>query len=485
MDRAHRIGQKKEVQVFRLCTENSIEEKVIEKAYKKLRLDALVIQQGRLVENTKTVNKDDLLSMVRYGAEMVFSSEPSKITAEDIDAIIQKGERSTAELNQKLQSFSENAMKFAMDGGISAYDFAEEKEPENLDQVDQLKQLMGANWVDPPKRERKRIVSYAETHPQGRKDGSKPAGPKVTKFPALPDYHFYDNARINEINKKQEAYEIQEHNKTQRRAAMEAQGCSPEVIDKELASEEYHNAVPLTEEDVKEREELMSKGFSNWTRKDFNAFVRACERHGRRSIVEIAKEVEGKSEEEVRAYAKVFLERGASHLQDADRIFKNIERGEQRIQRQAAIMTAIATKLNKYKNPWQELKFQYGPAKGKAYTEEEDRFLVCMVHKLGYGAWDELKAEIRNSWRFRFDWYFKSRTPQELSRRCDTLIRLVEKENEEDEERATATKKKSGSRKEDSRAPSESAGAGGRKRKGSESLGGETGGSAGGKKSKE
>ena len=75
MDRAHRIGQRKEVQVFRLCVENSIEEKVIEKAYKKLRLDALVIQQGRLTENTKSVNKDDLLSMVRYGAEMVFSSE--------------------------------------------------------------------------------------------------------------------------------------------------------------------------------------------------------------------------------------------------------------------------------------------------------------------------------------------------------------------------------------------------------------------------
>jgi hypothetical protein len=38
---------------------------VIEKAYKKLRLDALVIQQGRLVEGTKGVNKEDLLQMVR------------------------------------------------------------------------------------------------------------------------------------------------------------------------------------------------------------------------------------------------------------------------------------------------------------------------------------------------------------------------------------------------------------------------------------
>lgn len=51
-------------------------------------------------------------------------------------------------------------------------------------------------------------------------------------------------------------------------------------------------------------------------------------------------------------------------------------------------------------------------------TEEEDRFILCMVHKLGYGAWDELKAEIRRSWRFRFDWFFKSRMPQVLGFIC-------------------------------------------------------------------
>ena len=36
----------------RFCIENGIEEKVIEKAYKKLRLDALVIQQGRLTDQS-------------------------------------------------------------------------------------------------------------------------------------------------------------------------------------------------------------------------------------------------------------------------------------------------------------------------------------------------------------------------------------------------------------------------------------------------
>ena len=117
MDRAHRIGQKKEVQVFRLCVEHSIEEKVIEKAYKKLRLDALVIQQGRLTENAnKNVNKEDLLQMVRYGAEMVFSSEAASLTDEDIDAIIKKGERATEDLNQKMQQFADGAMQFTLDG---------------------------------------------------------------------------------------------------------------------------------------------------------------------------------------------------------------------------------------------------------------------------------------------------------------------------------------------------------------------------------
>ena len=31
-------------------------------------------------------------------------------------------------------------------------------------------------------------------------------------------------------------------------------------------------------------------------------------------------------------------------------------------------MNAIAAKLERYKNPWQELKLQYGANKGKAYT---------------------------------------------------------------------------------------------------------------------
>ena len=49
-DRAHRIGQKKQVRVFRFITDNTVEDRIVERAEMKLRLDNVVIQQGiRLV----------------------------------------------------------------------------------------------------------------------------------------------------------------------------------------------------------------------------------------------------------------------------------------------------------------------------------------------------------------------------------------------------------------------------------------------------
>lgn len=70
------------------------------------------------------VNKDELLQMVRFGAEMVFSSKDSTITDEDIDRIIAKGEEATAELDAKMKKFTEDAIKFKMDD--SMYCAAEE-----------------------------------------------------------------------------------------------------------------------------------------------------------------------------------------------------------------------------------------------------------------------------------------------------------------------------------------------------------------------
>lgn len=92
MDRAHRIGQKKQVCVFRLVTENTVDEKIVERAAVKLRLDRMVIQQGRLVDNKQNLGKDEMLSMIRHGAKQVFASKESNIGQDDIDEILRIGE---------------------------------------------------------------------------------------------------------------------------------------------------------------------------------------------------------------------------------------------------------------------------------------------------------------------------------------------------------------------------------------------------------
>ncbi|XAR57121.1 Calcium/calmodulin-dependent protein kinase [Bertholletia excelsa] len=423
-DRAHRIGQKKEVQVFRFCTEYTIEEKVIERAYKKLALDALVIQQGRLAEQ-KTVNKDELLQMVRFGAEMVFSSKDSTITDEDIDRIIAKGEEATAELDAKMKKFTEDAIKFKMDDTADLYDFDDEKDETKLD----LKKIVSDNWIEPPKRERKRNYSESEYFKQTmRQSGpARPREPRIPRMPQLHDFQFFNTQRLSELYEKEVRYLMQTHQKNQLKDTIEVD--EPEEL-----------GDPLTAEEQEEKERLLEEGFSTWSRRDFNTFIRACEKYGRGDVKSIASEMEGKSEEEVERYAKVFKER-YKELNDYDRIIKNIERGEARISRKDEIMKAIGKKLDRYKNPWLELKIQYGQNKGKLYNEECDRFMICMVHKLGYGNWDELKAAFRTSPLFRFDWFVKSRTTQELARRCDTLIRLIERENQEFDERERQARK--------------------------------------------
>ena len=62
MDRAHRIGQTKQVQVFRFVTENTVEERIVERAEMKLRLDKIVIQQGRLTDGQNKLQKDEVRS---------------------------------------------------------------------------------------------------------------------------------------------------------------------------------------------------------------------------------------------------------------------------------------------------------------------------------------------------------------------------------------------------------------------------------------
>ncbi|RZF47647.1 hypothetical protein LSTR_LSTR009531 [Laodelphax striatellus] len=127
-----------------------------------------------------------------------------------------------------------------------------------------------------------------------------------------------------------------------------------------------------------------------------------------------------------------------------------IERGEATIERRARMEKALEKKIARYRTPFHQLTILYGTDKGKDYTEEEDRFLVCMLHKLGFdkeNVYEELRAAVRWAPQFRFDWFIKSKTAVELQSRCEFLITLIERENQDLEEKERAEKNKRSSRR--------------------------------------
>ena len=69
--------------MFRLVTEDTIEQKVVERAQQKLKLDAMVVQQGRLNDKDK-LSRDELLNAIRFGADKIFKSKDSSITDDDV-----------------------------------------------------------------------------------------------------------------------------------------------------------------------------------------------------------------------------------------------------------------------------------------------------------------------------------------------------------------------------------------------------------------
>ncbi|XP_053773417.1 probable global transcription activator SNF2L1 isoform X3 [Desmodus rotundus] len=436
MDRAHRIGQKKPVRVFRLITDNTVEERIVERAEIKLRLDSIVIQQGRLIDQqSNKLAKEEMLQMIRHGATHVFASKESELTDEDITTLLERGEKKTAEMNERLQKMGESSLRnFRMDTEQSLYKFEGEDYRE--------KQKLGmVEWIEPPKRERKANYAVDAYFREALRvsEPKVPKAPRPSKQPNVQDFQFFP-PRLFELLEKEILY----YRKTiGYKVPRNSDIPNPAVAQRE-EQKKIDGAEPLTPEETEEKEKLLTQGFTNWTKRDFNQFIKANEKYGRDDIDNIAREVEGKTPEEVMEYSAVFWER-CNELQDIEKIMAQIERGEARIQRRISIKKALDAKIARYKAPFHQLRIQYGTSKGKNYTEEEDRFLICMLHKMGFdreNVYEELRQCVRNAPQFRFDWFIKSRTAMEFQRRCNTLISLIEKENMEIEERERAEKKK-------------------------------------------
>jgi len=445
MDRAHRIGQKKQVRVFRFVTENTVDEKIVERAGVKLRLDRMVIQQGRLAEQKQNLGKDEMLNIIKHGAKKIFASKEDEDVDFDIDALLERGEKKSMEEKDKLDTLGESNLRaFTLDTKPedSVYNF------EGEDFREKQREDIGMNWIAPPKRERKANYAvdayFREALRTGANEPKAHKAPRPPKQPIVQDFQFFP-ARLFELLDN----EIYFYRQTvgYRVPLNTDLGADAKKLQKE-EQRKIDEAYDLNEDEQEEKEDLLTQGFTNWSKRDFNTFIRLHEKYGRDDIDQISKEVEGKTPEEVKEYSTIFWER-SQELQDIDRIMTQIEKGETKIQRRALIKKALDAKIARYRAPFHQLRIAYGTNKGKNYTEEEDRFLVCMLHKLGFdkeNVYEELRSTVRNAPQFRFDWFIKSRTAMELQRRCNTLITLIERENHEIEEKEKAEKKKKGNK---------------------------------------
>ncbi|CAM9388149.1 unnamed protein product, partial [Laminaria digitata] len=392
---------------------------VVERAQQKLKLDAMIVQQGRLTDNAKKLGKEQLLDALRFGADKVFRSKDTSITDADIDAIMEHGkEKTKALMESKLQvSDKGDLLDFSLDGGIATQVYEGVDYSNKANRADAAGGAMPFQFIDTGKRERKKIASYKEDNfyrqQQAAAVKKRTMMPKHLRLPRMDECQFYDKKRLEQLHRREEQLFVE---------AKEKNDLPADLTNYEVLPE------PLLSEKIR----LMSEGFADWSKAQYMIFVRASAKNGRGAYDRIAAEV-GKAEKDVERYAKAFWEKGpeAFAAGDWERHVKNVEKGERKIEEINRLMGATKSFISKFANPWEQLTFHYTGTQGKVFNAHEDRYLLCLAHKYGYGNWDQVKAAIRRSDRFRFDYFLRSCSADALGKRCEALMKAAEKEDAE------------------------------------------------------
>ena len=421
-DRAHRIGQKKPVQVFRLVTEHTIEEKIVERAQQKLKLDAMVVQSGRLKEKDKLSN-EELLQAIRFGADKVFKTKDSSITNDDIDMILDQGRKRTEEMNEKLRGADKGDMyDFKMDSGFNSQTF------EGVDYSDAATRAAHLGIFDIGKRERKKVANYAEDYLATGSSADARKGirretkfPRHLKLPKMEDWQLYQRRRLEELQ--------------ERELGLFRAMCQEGQFDGKRSNHPIFEHMKLLDDaGQRDKEDLLKEGFASWTRRDYNAMVRASSKFGRTSYDRIQTEVGTKALKDVEAYCTAFWNPQIGGVRvpekEYERVTTNVTKGEEKLAQVISMDRCTKLLLETHSNPWEDLEFHYTSAKDKGFTLEEDRYLLCWVRKYGYGQWEAVRLAIRRSDKFRFSYYIRAMSAETVGRRCEQLMRACEREVE-------------------------------------------------------
>lgn len=409
--------------MFRLVTEHTIEEKIVERAQQKLKLDAMVVQQGRLKDKDR-LSRDELLVAVRFGADKIFKSKDSSITDEDIDLIIDAGKKKTQELNDKLQDADKgDLLDFKLDGNSNMQTFEGVDYSSNaLASAKAEAELLSI--LDVGKRERKTVANYNENKLYAEQVAAMKGStvkerkkkkilrlPKSLRLPRMEEWQMFNRTRLLAIQEQEEAafralpeevQKIAASKKEETTEGSEGEAKDPpnpgtcETDTETVKADTEPKELPplLDEETQKEKEDLLNEGFSDWSRVHYTAFIKASATYGRSDTDKIAMEV-GKDEDEVKKFSNAFWgdlgkERISEH--EYDRVINLVAKGEKKIADIKALERGTRVLVSLFDNPWEELEFTHVNTKDKLFSADNDRYLLCWTHKVSHLTEYEMKA---------------------------------------------------------------------------------------------
>ena len=313
--------------------------RIIERADRKLFLDAAVIQQGRLAEQHSSLEKDELMKMVRFGADQLLSAgKGGTYTDEDIDALIARGEERTSEFEAKLQTDAQhNLSNFQLladdDTGRDTFSFDGKNYREN--------DSKGGNFINLPQRQRKRNYDVNEYFRDAMNSGGPTGGMKAhaadaaskrkKKGPALHDFQLFDRERLNAIAEKERTLAAKKED--QIRLIGELRSRAHQTEDNIKTAEDMEKSLvddfKLSDEEVALKTRLQAEGFPDWSRKDFKAFCSSLERHGRYDFKSVSRDMMNETGKTLREIQRYFVAFWTNYRRVADwkKVIEKIERG--------------------------------------------------------------------------------------------------------------------------------------------------------------
>uniref|UniRef100_A0A0K0EXW4 ISWI chromatin-remodeling complex ATPase ISW1 n=1 Tax=Strongyloides venezuelensis TaxID=75913 RepID=A0A0K0EXW4_STRVS len=281
-DRAHRIGQKKQVKVFRLVTEGTVDERVYETAERKLRLDNIIIQKGRMNEMVKEMNKDDIMKIIRSGISAIDDEKNDQNDADyNLEDVIEESTKKFALLKEKLDKFGKPQEEMVFTGDkkseddYTVYKF-EGDDYRLLKKLNEEKMHQQDITIE---RVRKRRFENIMRHDV--KEKKKPIIIKNAPFP--PDFtpHQYFFLCLPEYINLAEKY-VAFYRKSQNFKYYRGDDDTSIPFNIKEKQAVIDNAKPLTDKEIKKMNKLKNKAFfSNWNSRDYKRMIKALSTAGR------------------------------------------------------------------------------------------------------------------------------------------------------------------------------------------------------------